>query len=125
VDSQRANCGARAYRKEHLAQDLFLATLAAVGETSPAHFTRLFTHSTGLTPHHYEIARRMEYAKQLLTKTDWSLGEVSLQAKSDHETLGQCSRRSVGGEAFANCVHTGQAASLQMLRPYRDCANLV
>ncbi len=68
-----------AYIKAHLEQELSLATLAAVGETSPAHFARLFKHATGLAPHQYVIARRMEQAKRLLAETEVSLSEIALQ----------------------------------------------
>jgi AraC family transcriptional regulator len=68
-----------AYIKDHLEQELSLTTLAAVGETSPAHFARLFKHATGLAPHQYVIACRMEQAKRLLTETALSLSEVGLQ----------------------------------------------
>ena len=44
-----------AYIQAHLAQELSLATLAAVAQTSPAHFARLFKHATGLAPHQYVI----------------------------------------------------------------------
>ena len=69
-----------AYIKDHLEQELSLATLAAVGETSPAHFARLFKHATGLAPHQYVIRCRMDQAKQLLAETDMSLSEIGLQA---------------------------------------------
>ena len=65
-----------AYIQEHLEQDLSLVTLAAVGQTSPAHFARLFRHATGLSPHQYVITCRMEQAKRLLAKTDMSLIEI-------------------------------------------------
>lgn len=62
-----------AYIKDHLEQELSLATLAAVGETSPAHFARLFKRATGLAPHQYVIVRRIEQAKHLLAETDLPL----------------------------------------------------
>jgi AraC-like DNA-binding protein len=68
-----------AYIKAHLEQELSLATLAAVAQTSPAHFARLFKHTTGLTPHQYVITCRMEYAKRLLAETDVPLIEIGLQ----------------------------------------------
>lgn len=68
-----------AYIRDHLEQELSLATLAAVGGMSPAHFARLFKHTTGLTPHQYVIARRMEQAKRLLIETDLPLSEIGLQ----------------------------------------------
>jgi AraC-like DNA-binding protein len=68
-----------AYIKDHLAQELSLITLATVGETSPAHFARLFKHTTGLAPHQYVIRCRMDQAKQLLVETDVSLSEIGFQ----------------------------------------------
>jgi AraC family transcriptional regulator len=68
-----------AYIRDHLEEELSLATLAAVGETSPAHFARLFKHATGLAPHQYVIRCRMDQAKQLLAETDVSLSEIGLQ----------------------------------------------
>ena len=65
-----------AYIQEHLEHDLSLVTLAAVGQTSPAHFARLFKHATGLAPHQYVITCRMEHAKRLLAETDMPLIEV-------------------------------------------------
>lgn len=68
-----------AYIKAHLAHELSLATLAAVAETSPAHFARLFKHATGLTPHQYVISCRMEETKRLLAETDEPLIDIGLQ----------------------------------------------
>jgi AraC-like DNA-binding protein len=68
-----------AYITAHLAQELSLATLAAVAQTSMAHFVRLFKHATGLTPHQYVIRCRMAHAKRLLAETDVPLIEIGLQ----------------------------------------------
>jgi AraC-like DNA-binding protein len=68
-----------AYIQEHLEHDLSLVTLAAVGQTSPAHFARLFKHATGLAPHRYVITCRMEQAKRLLAETDLPLIEIGAQ----------------------------------------------
>jgi AraC-like DNA-binding protein len=67
------------YINEHLEQALSLVELAAVGQTSPAHFARLFKHATGLAPHQYVIACRIERAKKLLTETELSLIEIGHQ----------------------------------------------
>jgi AraC-like DNA-binding protein len=40
--------------------------MAAVARLSPYHFARQFKTATGLPPHQYVIARRVERAKQLL-----------------------------------------------------------
>jgi AraC family transcriptional regulator len=68
-----------AYIKDHLSEALSLVQLAAVGQTSPSHFARLFRLAMGLAPHQYVIACRMEQAKRLLTETDLSLSEIALQ----------------------------------------------
>ena len=68
-----------AYIQAHLDQELSLATLATISQTSPAHFARLFKHATGLSPHQYVITCRMEHAKQLLAETDMPLSELGLQ----------------------------------------------
>jgi Bacterial regulatory helix-turn-helix proteins, AraC family len=53
-----------AFIQVHLAQALSLATLAAVAQTSPAHFARLFKHATGLAPQQYVIRCRMVHARR-------------------------------------------------------------
>jgi AraC-like DNA-binding protein len=68
-----------AYIQAHLAEELSLATLAAVAQTSPAHFARLFKHATGLAPHQYVIRCRMAHARRLLSATDVSLIDIGLQ----------------------------------------------
>ena len=68
-----------AYIKAHLAQELSLATLAAMEKTSPAHFAHLFKTAIGLAPHQYVIACRMEEAKRLLAETKDSLVDIGLQ----------------------------------------------
>ena len=55
------------YIHEHLGAGLSLDHLAAVAHVSPYHFACLFKNSTGLPPHQYVIARRVERAKELLT----------------------------------------------------------
>jgi AraC-like DNA-binding protein len=68
-----------AYIQEHLEHELSLATLAAVTQTSPSHFARLFKQATGRTPHQYVLWCRMEQAKRLLVETDVPLIEIAYQ----------------------------------------------
>jgi AraC family transcriptional regulator len=51
--------------------------LAAVAHLSPYHFARQFKAATGLPPHQYIVARRVERAQQLLRRGDHSLAEVA------------------------------------------------
>jgi AraC family transcriptional regulator len=58
-----------------------LEQMAAVARLSPYHFARQFKRATGLPPHRYVIARRVERAKELLKAgTDLSLVEVAVRA---------------------------------------------
>jgi AraC family transcriptional regulator len=69
------------YIEEHLDSELALDDLAAVVHLSPYHFARLFKLSTGLPPHQYVIARRVERAKRLLRGgDDLSLAQVAARA---------------------------------------------
>jgi AraC family transcriptional regulator len=69
------------YIDEHLDSELTLDDLAAVAHLSPYHFARQFKTSTGLPPHQYVIARRIERAKQLLRGgDDLSLAQVAARS---------------------------------------------
>src|SRR5262245_52291879 len=58
-----------------------LAQMAAVVGLTPYHFARQFKSATGLPPHQYVIARRVERAKQILQAgAGLSLAEVALRA---------------------------------------------
>jgi AraC family transcriptional regulator len=66
------------YIEEHLDAGLTLEQMAAVARLSAYHFARQFKAATGLPPHRYVIARRVERARQLLQAgTDLSLAEVA------------------------------------------------
>jgi len=69
------------YIEEHLDASPSLEELAAVTRLSAYHFARQFKAATGLPPHQYVIARRVERARQLLqAPADLSLAEVALHA---------------------------------------------
>ena len=85
------------YIEEHLHGCPTLAQLAAVVRLSPYHFARQFKAATGLPPHQYVIARRVERAKQLLQAGDLSLAEVAAHAGfSDQSQLCHHFKRLVG-----------------------------
>jgi AraC family transcriptional regulator len=55
--------------------------MAAVARLSPYHFARQFKAATGLPPHQYVLARRVERAQELLQGGgDSSLAEVAARA---------------------------------------------
>ena len=67
------------YIEAHLEEALSLTDIAAVAQTSPDHFARLFRHATGRTPHQYIIMCRIERAKRLLVETTLPIIDISRQ----------------------------------------------
>src|SRR5271157_1157683 len=86
------------YIEEHLDASPTLEQLAAVARLSPYHFARQFKTATGLPPHQYVIARRVERAKQLLQGGgDFSLAQVAARAGfSDQSVFSHHFKRIVG-----------------------------
>lgn len=68
-----------AYIQENLSQNLSLVELAAVAQMSPHYFSSLFKQSTGLSPHQYILQCRIEAAKQLLARREFTIVEVCHQ----------------------------------------------
>ena len=86
------------YIEEHLDASPTLEEMAAVARLSPYHFARQFKAATGLPPHEYVIARRVERAKQFLqVGGDLSLAEVAAQAGfSDQSQFSRHFKRLIG-----------------------------
>jgi AraC family transcriptional regulator len=85
------------YIEEYLDACPTLAQMAAVVRLNPYHFARQFKAATGLPPHQYVIARRVERAKQLLQGSALSLAEVALRAGfSDQSAFCRHFKRLVG-----------------------------
>jgi AraC family transcriptional regulator len=86
------------YIEESLDASPTLEQIAAVARLSPYHFARQFKAATGLPPHQYVLARRVERAKQLLqTGGDLSLAEVAAYAGfSDQSQFSRHFKRLVG-----------------------------
>ena len=102
-----------AYINAHLEQQLSLSTLAAVGETSPAHFSRLFKQATGLAPHQYVIRCRMERAKHLLAETSITLSEIALLVGcTDHSHFSALFRTHVAQTPTAYRDHARKSFTL-------------
>jgi AraC family transcriptional regulator len=72
--------------------------MAAVARLSAYHFARQFKATTGLPPHQFVIARRVERARELLQGgTDLSLAEVAADAGfSDQSQFSRHFKRLVG-----------------------------
>jgi AraC family transcriptional regulator len=86
------------YVEEHLGAHPTLEQMAAVARLSVYHFARQFREATGLPPHQYVIARRVERAKLLLQAgTGLSLAEVAARAGfADQSQLTRHFKRLVG-----------------------------
>lgn len=63
---------------DHLAEDICLDDLAELTGLTAKHFSRAFKQSTGLPPHQYLIAQRIEAAKRCLVKGKTSLADIAL-----------------------------------------------
>ncbi|HKA53447.1 MAG TPA: AraC family transcriptional regulator [Candidatus Binatia bacterium] len=66
--------------EEHLDARPTLEQMAALVRLNPYHFARQFRAATGLPPHQYVIARRIERARNLLRAGDLPLAEVAVSA---------------------------------------------
>ena len=65
------------YINANLRNDLTLAALAEAVALSPGHFAHAFREATGLAPHRYVLARRVERAKELLRGSDLPLTQIA------------------------------------------------
>lgn len=63
--------------EDELDQPLTLDQLAGEACLSAFHFARSFKRSTGMAPHRYVLARRIEHAKQQLMTTDRTVEEIA------------------------------------------------
>ena len=63
----------------HLAEDLSLAQLAAVGGLGASRFAQAFRASTGEPPHRFLVRLRIERARELLERTALPVVEVGLR----------------------------------------------
>lgn len=67
------------YIAANVSHDLSLDVLAGVANMSPHYFCRMFKVSTGLTPHQYVLAERINRAKQILAEDEATIAEVALR----------------------------------------------
>jgi len=84
--------------EEHLDAGLTLAQMAGVAHLSPYHFARQFKAATGMPPHRYVVARRIEQAQRLLQHDrDLSLAEIAASAGfADQSQFSNHFKRAVG-----------------------------
>jgi AraC family transcriptional regulator len=63
--------------REHLADDLSIASLAARAQVSVPHFRRLFHEAMGVPVHQFVLTARLEQARKLLTMTGMPLSRIA------------------------------------------------
>jgi AraC family transcriptional regulator len=61
----------------HLASDVTIEATARQCNLSRSHFTKAFRQTTGLTPHQWLTARRIEHARELMRSTDLPLAQIA------------------------------------------------
>jgi AraC family transcriptional regulator len=66
------------YIEEHLGEQISLVTLARLARLSQFHFCRAFKRSFGNPPHQYQLQRRIQRAKALLSDRKNSVTDVGL-----------------------------------------------
>jgi AraC family transcriptional regulator len=79
------------YIEGHVAAGPSLEQMAAVARLSPYHFARQFRAATGLPPHQYVLARRVDRARQLL-QASGGLSLTEIAARSGFSDQSQFSR---------------------------------
>lgn len=88
---------AQDYLADHLSSPVTLAELAAVVGLSPYHFARAFKVSTGDTPHRCHMRLRVDFARDLLSRTDMTVTDVALSVGFDSsQALARVFRKMVG-----------------------------
>ncbi len=65
---------------EHTPSELNLKTMAKLAGYSPWHFLRIFHKQTGLTPHEYLLARKLNLARRLLREKPGELAKTAQAA---------------------------------------------
>jgi len=76
LDQQRL-ARVTAYIESFLLGPPSLREMADVAAMSPFHFQRAFRATTGLSPHAYVSARRMERARRMLAESDHTVGDIA------------------------------------------------
>jgi transcriptional regulator GlxA family with amidase domain len=68
------------FMHDNLSRSIRLSELASLARLSASQFGRAFKVSTGMTPHKWRLAARIEYAKRMLADRRNSLVDIALEA---------------------------------------------
>jgi AraC family transcriptional regulator len=66
--------------RDNISKCIRLSDLASLAGLSESQFGRAFKVSTGMTPHNWHLAARIEYAKAMLADREKSLVDIALEA---------------------------------------------
>jgi AraC-like DNA-binding protein len=66
------------YLRDHLEQPVSVDSLATISGFSRTYFRRVFTRTTGYTPHRWIMRRRVEYARERLANSLAAISDVAL-----------------------------------------------
>lgn len=85
------------YIAQHISSKITVAQLAGTVFLSESQFHHLFKSHTGVTPHQYVLAKRVEYAKNLMEKGAFNLSHVAhLAGFSGHSTFTHAFSKQMG-----------------------------
>ncbi len=68
---------AEEFISSHFTEELTMERLSAAANVSPQYLCRIFKQRTGMRPFQYINCRRLQYAKQLLTRSNMTVSEIS------------------------------------------------
>jgi AraC family transcriptional regulator len=87
----------REYVDIHIAGPIRVADLCALIERSESHFSRVFKHTFGTSPHVFVIHRRVQLAAQYMLQTDAYLSDIALRCGfTDQAHLSRHFRQTTG-----------------------------
>ena len=93
-----------------ISNGITISALADVAGLSRFHFVRAFKHSVGLPPYQYVLSKRISRARELLSDSDLSLGNVALAVGfSDVSQLDRLFRKFTGVTPTAFRRETGSS----------------
>jgi AraC family transcriptional regulator len=85
------------YVFQNVDQPLTVATLARFAGLSPSHFSRIFTETTGYTPHGFVIQARLQRAIELVRVGQFRLADIAMMTGfADQSHLARWVRRAHG-----------------------------
>jgi len=65
------------YINQHFTESINIQSLAKIGNISISHFHRIFFEATGKTPSDYINDKKIEYAKELLQNSEFSIKQIA------------------------------------------------